>query len=125
MSMFSFFRLLLAGLLIFGAAMVSSAQDLGSVRARMEQRLPKIDALKASGAIGENNRGFVEVRSGGDDAGAVVVDENRDRTAVYAAIAQKTGSTADAVGRARAKQIAANSAPGVWLQRENGEWYKK
>ena len=25
----------------------------------------------------------------------------------------------------RARQIAANSAPGVWLQRDSGEWYKK
>jgi hypothetical protein len=55
----------------------------------------------------------------------LVAAENRDRGIVYAAIAQQTGSTVDTVGRARAKQIAAASAPGVWVQRENGEWYKK
>jgi len=91
----------------------------------MEQRLPRIDALKAQGALGENNRGLLEVRGNGEEAGAVAAEENRDRETVYAAIARQTGSTPAAVGAARAKQIAANSAAGVWLQRENGEWYRK
>lgn len=102
-----------------------AAEDLGAVKARIEQRLPKIDALKAGGAIGENNRGLVEVRGGGDDAAAVVAEENQDRGTVYAAIAKQTGASPDSVGRARAKQIATNSAPGVWLQHEDGSWYKK
>ena len=73
--------------------------------------------------MGENNQGFLEVRSGND--GGVVSAENQDRAAVYAALGQRTGASADAVGKARAKQIAAGSAHGVWLQRDNGEWYKK
>ena len=52
-------------------------------------------------------------------------EENRDRSAVYALIAKETGATADSVGRARAKQIAANSRPGVWVQDEAGAWKKK
>ena len=101
------------------------AQDLGSVQARMRERLPKIDALKADGALGENNRGFLEVRENKGDASSVSSEENADRATVYAAIAKQTGSTPAAVGAARAKQIANNSARGVWLQRENGEWYRK
>jgi uncharacterized protein YdbL (DUF1318 family) len=111
---------------VFGAGVLSArAEDLGPVKARMKQRLAKIDELKASGAIGENNRGFVEVRDGGGGAADVVAAENRDREAVYAAIAKQAGSSADRVGRARARHIAAASAPGVWLQREDGGWYKK
>jgi len=51
--------------------------------------------------------------------------ENKDRGEVYAALAKQAGGSADQVGRARAKQIAAGSAAGVWLQHEDGSWYKK
>jgi uncharacterized protein YdbL (DUF1318 family) len=112
-------------LLIGTMTVVRAAEDLGAVKARIEQRLPKLDALKAAGAIGENNRGLVEVRGGGGDAATVVADENQDRAAVYAAIARQTGAAPESVGHARAKQIATNSAPGVWLQHEDGSWYKK
>jgi len=109
---------------LFLAAPVMHAEDIGVVRARMVERLPQIDSLKASGALGENNRGFLEIRDGNSGA-TVASDENRDREVVYAELARRTSTSAEAVGRARAKQIANASAPGVWLQRENGEWYRK
>lgn len=117
-----FFRLLFVSVLLFGGAAVR-AEDLGMVRARMEKRVSQIDTLKTSGVLGENNRGFLEVRSGND--GGVAVAENTDRKTVYAAIAQKIGVSADEVGAKRARKIAEASAFGVWLQRETGEWYKK
>jgi uncharacterized protein YdbL (DUF1318 family) len=116
---------LLVGLLSVGVASARAAEDLGAVKARLAQRLGSLDQLKSSGAIGETNRGLVDLRAASPAAGDLVAAENRDRGIVYAAIAQQTGSTVDTVGRARAKQIAAASAPGVWVQRENGEWYKK
>jgi uncharacterized protein YdbL (DUF1318 family) len=102
------------------------AENLGAVKQRMAQRLPQIDALKDRGAVGENNRGFLEAR--GPLAGnenAAVSAENADRTEVYGALAQQTGSSADQVGRARAKRIAESSHAGVWLQEEGGRWYRK
>jgi uncharacterized protein YdbL (DUF1318 family) len=121
-----FFRTCLV-LFSFGlfAATAARAEDLGAIRARMAERLPKIDTLKASGAVGENNRGLLEVRDGGGDSASVVSEENADREKVYAAIAQQAGSNADQVGRQRAKKIAENSASGVWLQKEDGSWYRK
>jgi len=116
---------LLVGLLSAGVVAARAAEDLGAVKARLEQRLRSLDQLKSSGAIGETNRGLVDLRAASPTAGDLVAAENRDRGLVYAAIAQQTGSTVDTVGRARAKQIAAASAPGVWVQRESGEWYKK
>ena len=107
------------------AAVTALAEDLGSVKARMNQRLAQLDQLKSSGAVGENNRGFVEIRDGGGDASSVVSAENADREVVYGAIAKQAGSTAEQVGRARARQIAAGSAKGVWLQKDDGSWYKK
>jgi len=122
----SFLALLCAFALPVLAPNLHAADDLNAVRARMEERLPAIDDLKSRGAIGENNRGLLEVRgSGGGNAASVVAAENRDRETVYAEIAKKNNTSADQVGRARARRIAASSAPGVWLQRDNGEWYKK
>ncbi len=110
-------------LVITTMAFAEGATDL---RRRMEQRLPAIDRMKTSEAIGENNRGLLEVRPAGQaDAGSLVAEENRDREAVYALIAKETGATPDSVGRARAKQIAGNSRSGVWVQDESGSWKKK
>lgn len=110
---------------LFFSASASRAEDLGTVRARMSARLSKLDPLKAGGAIGENNRGFVEVRAAKGDAAQVVAEENRDRETVYAQIAQSNGTSAGQVGRLRAKKIAENSAAGVWLQHDDGSWHKK
>jgi len=108
------------------AAVVVHAESAADIRRRMEQRLGSIDALKAQESVGENNRGFLEVPPAGKgNAGSVVSEENRDREAVYALIAKQTGATVDAVGRARARQIAAGSRPGVWIQDESGQWKKK
>ena len=120
-----FSRLLLLLCTLGFALPAVRAEDLGAVKTRIQQRLAELDSLKASGAVGENNRGYIEVRGGGSAAGSVTAAENSDRAVVYAAIAQQTGSSVDMVARARARQIAQNSAPGVWLQRDNGEWYKK
>ena len=102
------------------------AEGAADVRRRMEQRLPAIDDLKARQIIGENNRGYVETRQpGAAQDNALLADENRDREAVYALISQQTGQSSDAVGQTRAKQIAANSRPGVWVQNEAGQWHRK
>jgi uncharacterized protein YdbL (DUF1318 family) len=119
-----FVRLALILIALVFAPIVSRAEDLGVIRVRMEQRLGKIDALKARGALGENNHGFLEVRAAGEATG-VAADENRDREIVYAELAKRTGASVSSVGYARARQFAANSAPGVWLQRESGEWYQR
>lgn len=101
------------------------AADANAAKARMRERVPVIDRLKVSESVGENNRGFLEVRPGGGEAAAVVSAENADRQEVFADTASRTGSSAEVVGRSFAKQIAAASAPGVWIQRENGQWYRK
>jgi uncharacterized protein YdbL (DUF1318 family) len=116
---------LVLGLLVGFATEASAADDLNSVKARMAQRLPQIDQLKAQGVVGENNRGMMELRGGDVDAGDAVAAENRDRGIVYAEIARQTGTSVEQVARHRARQIASLSAPGVWLQKDDGSWYKK
>lgn len=112
-------------LLLLIASPMLQANDLDAVKARMVQRQPALDALRRDGAIGENNRGFTEVRKASGNASEISSAENKDREIVYADIARMTGSTSEQVGRARARQIANGSAKGVWLQSESGEWYQK
>ena len=101
------------------------AEDLGAVKARMEQRLAQVKTLKSQGAVGENNRGFLDVRGSGGDAGAVVAAENSDREVVYASLAKQTGTSAEQVGKARARKLAQGANPGEWIQDESGQWKKK
>ncbi|MEY3608511.1 MAG: hypothetical protein RLZZ447_1299 [Verrucomicrobiota bacterium] len=116
--------LLLAGALLLPAAL--TAQDLGAIRARMEQRLPSVAAAKDKGVAGENNRGYLEARGApapGDQQ--VIQAENADRRQVYAAIAAETGSSGDEVGRKRAAQLAELARPGHWVQGADGSWRRK
>lgn len=120
-----FFLLLFAFLTCAALPGALSAADAGQAKARMRDRVGSIDQLKLAEVVGENNRGFLEVRKSDGGAGAVVEAENQDRAAVFSETASRTGSSSEAVGRAFAKQIAAASARGVWVQREDGSWQKK
>ncbi|OAM91737.1 YdbL family protein [Termitidicoccus mucosus] len=113
---------------LFAAALAAPsahAQDLGAIKSKMAARLPQIDKLKEQGALGENNRGLLEVRENKNNAAAIASEENADRQTVYAAIAKQQKTTAEEVGKARARQIAQSSKPGVWIQDEKGNWRKK
>jgi len=119
-------RLLSSLAIVALSAVVAYAESAADIRRRMEQRLASIDALKAEGVVGENNLGYLALPPGGKEHGAAVIaEENRDREAVYALIAKQTGATTEAVGKARARQIAAGSKPGVWVQDEAGQWKRK
>lgn len=95
------------------------------IKARMTARLPVINTLKAQGLIGENNRGFLEFRSGQQPNADVIAAENQDRKTVYAAIAARQNASVDLVGQTRAAQIAAKEPAGVWVQDPSGTWNKK
>ena len=116
---------LLAAAMVFGSVVVR-AEDLGAVKARMEQRIAPLNALKDRGVAGENNQGFLEARGNASPSDHQLIgQENADRRTVYAAIAAQTGATPDAVGRHRAQQIAAIARPGHWLQDPSGTWRQK
>ena len=96
-----------------------------SIKDRMVARIPAINALKDKGIVGENNKGFLEFRGKDQPQKEMVQDENKDRSAVYGAIAKKQGVDATLVGQRRAKQIADIGSPGHWFQDAKGKWYKK
>ena len=119
LSFFAFAIALLAG------ASTAWAQDAAGAKTRMRERVATLDQLKIAEALGENNRGYVEVRKPDNNAAAVADAENKDRALVFSDTAARAGSNPDAVGRAFAKQVIAASAPGVWVQRDDGSWQKK
>ena len=90
----------------------------------MAGRIPAITQLKNSGVVGENNKGYLEFRSA-KKSEKLVVDENKDRSVVYKAIAKKQGASADLVGKRRAQMIAQKGKSGQWFQKSDGSWYKK
>ncbi len=107
----------------FLAAGEQAAAD--PVKDRMLARIPAINALKDKGLIGENNRGFLEYRTGEKPQQDMVNAENQDRKTVYQAIAQDQKVDAVLVGQRRANQIAAKGDKGHWFQNADGSWYKK
>ncbi|BCS89535.1 YdbL family protein [Pseudodesulfovibrio sediminis] len=104
--------------------LMASVALAGSLKDRMIARRPAVAALLADGTVGENNQGFLEFK-GPKKQADVIAAENKDRVTVYQAIARKTGATPDIVAQRRAAQIAQQAAPGTWLQKPDGSWYKK
>ena len=104
---------------------ISTTAYSSSIKERMVERLPAINSLKDQGAVGENNKGFLEYRSAAKPEVAIVSAENTDRGAVYAAIGKKQNVSAALVGQRRANMIAQNGKSGHWFQKADGSWYKK
>lgn len=102
-----------------------SVVQSASIKENMAARIPAINALKNKGAIGENNKGFLEFRGGKQPQKDMINAENGDRKKVYQAIGKKQGASATLVGQRRAKAIASKSKPGHWLQKQDDSWYKK
>lgn len=96
-----------------------------SIKERMLARIPAINALKDKGAVGENNKGFLEFRTSDKSEQKLVAEENKDRKSVYGAIAKNQQVDIVLVGQRRAKQISAKGSKGHWFQNPDGTWYKK
>ena len=93
---------------------------------RIKERLPQIDAMKAAGSVGETADGFLAPRTSlGPREASLVELENADRRLIYQSLAARTEQSLEEVGRQRAIQIAARARTGVWLQKPNGDWYRK
>ena len=95
------------------------------LKQQMLARVPEINALKNQGVIGENNQGLLEFRGSSQPNKGLIAAENKDRKAVYNAIAKQQGIDAARVGQRRAKQLAAKGSAGQWFQKPDGSWYKK
>ncbi len=110
---------------VLAAWLCPSTTHADDTQKRMIQRLPTINELIGKGVIGENNSGLLEYRKNTTEKADVVASENSDRKAVYARIAKAQGTSVKLVGQRRAAQIASKARPGTWLQKTDGNWYRK
>ncbi|MDM8540823.1 YdbL family protein [Desulfococcaceae bacterium HSG9] len=108
-------------ILFFMATFVQSAD----IKSRMQARLPQIIKLKTQGIIGENSQGLLEFRGANKNGADIVNAENADRQKIYKAIAKQQGVDVTLVSQKRAQQIRAKAGAGEWLQKPDGQWYKK
>lgn len=112
-----------------------STPAIRALKASMANRFSQLQPLYAKGAVGETSNGLVAVRETGAlslkekaDVSRLVDEENRDRTSLYAEIVK--ANNIDAGNLAEVQRIFANSwrgksAPGWWIQQDNGQWAKK
>lgn len=84
-----------------------------------------LNALRASGAVGEGYDGYARVRKAGGGARSVVDAVNAKRRAIYAERAKEQGTAADQVGRVYARQILGKAPAGTWFLQESGKWVRK
>ena len=120
---------LLALLAAFAIGLPTDAyaqNDEASIKQRILERVKRVHALKISGAVGENNKGFLEQRAALDPQQTKTMnEENSDRRALYARLGKRLGLSVTVVGQGRAESIRNKSAPKVWLQDPSGKWYQK
>ena len=110
---------------IIGMFLTGTTAFADDIKTRMKKRLPVIKELKAKGAVGENNNGFLQFVGEKKENADVVAAENKDRQTVYEAIARQQGTTPELVGERRALQISKKSAPGERVQDAGGQWQQK
>jgi uncharacterized protein YdbL (DUF1318 family) len=104
-------------------AMARNAQEL---RARFEQRFPKIKSMKRDGKIGETTSGQLEAVKGNlnDDERRLMDEDNADRTELYALIAKQEGVSPQVVAERNAKRNFERADNGEYLKDEKG-WHQK
>lgn len=93
-----------------------------------QARYGGIQALKADGKVGENQRGYVVALDHAADIRDLTEAENADRRAIYQAIAQQNnlGDSGLAIVEAVFAEVQQERAQaGERIQRSTGEWIRK
>lgn len=108
--------------------------EIRAIRASMKRRFAKLRDYLNRGWIGYANNGLVAVVNKAQiplkeraSVERLVATENRDRQALYQAIARANGHPewADDIQRTFAKRWIANAQPGWWIQLTDGRWVQK
>ncbi len=90
-------------------------------------RFDQLEAYKAKGVIGENNRGYVELFSSDEKAAEIVKGENADRRTIYQAIAEQNGiaSQLEMIEKVFAQVQQEKARAGYKVQLADGTWMTK
>lgn len=82
-----------------------------------------LDALRISGAVGENLDGYLIARD--PSAQSFVNAVNAKRRQIYEQRAAAQGVPASEVGKVYAKELLQKAPPGTWYQSSGGGWVQK
>jgi len=101
------------------------AQDLSpeaeSAVARRQSRHNDLLSWEQKGVVGENRSGLVEIRGSKNEVvQALVESENNDRMIIYRAVADKNGTSIDAVQSLYAKRLQSNAPSGTPVEGDSG-----
>jgi len=112
-----------------------STPAIRNIRASLANRFPQLQPLYGKGAIGETNTGLIAARDIGAlslkekaDVNRLVEQENADRQALYTEIIRANSLAPSQLGeiqRLFANSWRDKSAPGWWIQQDNGQWGRK
>lgn len=82
-----------------------------------------LDALRASGAVGERFDGYLVARD--SSAQGFVQQVNNKRRQIYEERAKAQGVPVDQVGRVYAQEILQKAPAGTYFQKPDGSWVRK
>jgi uncharacterized protein YdbL (DUF1318 family) len=112
-----------------------STPAIRNIRASLANRFPQLQPLYGKGAIGETNTGLIAARDIGAlslkekaDVNRLVEQENADRQVLYTEIIRANRLDPGQLGeiqRLFANSWRDKSAPGWWIQQDNGQWGRK
>jgi uncharacterized protein YdbL (DUF1318 family) len=101
----------------------------------MKNRFPALEPFYEKGALGENSKGLVEIRSADTlslkeraDLNRLAPQENSDRNALYSEILRANKLGPDMMEQTQklfANSWRSKSKTGWWIQQDNGQWIKK
>ncbi|MGD8252215.1 MAG: YdbL family protein [Desulfobacterales bacterium] len=117
--------LVIGGIALALALLVTAAASADPLQDRMKARLPQIVSLKSKGVIGENHKGYLEFVGNSREGADIVEGENADRRQLYSAVAKKTGASADQVGARAALKWKKNLGKGEFFKNPDGTWMQK
>jgi uncharacterized protein YdbL (DUF1318 family) len=102
--------------------------DVEQAALRRKARLDALSSSEASGIVGENKSGLVEVRDPARADGRItrmVADENADRTLIYQSVARKNRTPVEEVQKLYALRLQTNAPAGTPVQNADGSWQVK
>jgi uncharacterized protein len=112
-----------------------STPGIRNIRESMREVFKQLRPFYVNGNVGENNKGFAEIRNTSDlnlkekaDIARLTEQLNKHRTALYAEIVKANKLDANSIPQVQ--KIFANSWRNKsqinwWIQNDNGEWEKK
>ncbi|MFB9885584.1 YdbL family protein [Balneatrix alpica] len=84
-----------------------------------------LDEAKNKGLVGESNRGYLVVLSGGKEVQALADEVNRKRRSVYQENAKSAGVTLEIMEQRIGQRLFEMANPGQMVQNPSGQWLKK